>query len=175
MDEVYALGISSNSLALANFPVLFNYPPGQKRPLPTKMQDSVYGRNCVQAIWRRYAASATSGHTPATSQCFHWDLSLDFSPQESHHVMYYKLFEPVCLQAVMDPHQDSSLISGIFLPNSFFPRPTFLRLGLSSVPKGQLSIVLWLYSPVHLPTQPSVLTQKDKRGIGMKNNAAPYF
>lgn len=77
----------------------------------------------------------------------------------------------VCLQGVMNPHQDSSLTSGVFLPNSFFPRPTFFHLGLSSVPKGQLSMVLWLYSPVHLPAQPSVLTQKDKSGIGMKNNA----
>lgn len=91
--SVCALDISSNSLALANHPVLFNYPLGQKRLLCIKMQDSVYGRNCVQAIWRRYAASATSGHTPAILQCFHWDLSLDFSLQESHHVMYYKLFE----------------------------------------------------------------------------------
>lgn len=32
MGEVSALGINSNSPAFANYPVLFNHSPGQKRP-----------------------------------------------------------------------------------------------------------------------------------------------
>lgn len=40
IDEVCQLSINTNSLSLANCPVVC-YPPGQKRPLDTKMQEYV--------------------------------------------------------------------------------------------------------------------------------------
>lgn len=118
----------------------------------------------------QHQAAPQPPHSASTESC-----PLRILPPEWQHVFWNPWDGPFCFQMVMDPHEASPLISIVFLPNSFFPWPNFLSQGLSSVHKGQLSMVVWPYPSVHLPIQPHILIGKYGRSTGTENNAGPYF
>lgn len=155
MGKVCALGINSNSLALANCPVLANPPAGLKRPWGTKMQEALGGTVCwspggdMQPLLHQATPqpphSASSGLHPSS-----------FFPQELHRVFWTPWDRPALL-----PNGDESLSAFLFdfwrLPLKQLLSPVLVSPVWASAQPLRASWVWFfgfihpsVYSPIHL-------------------------